>query len=175
MSQGHLQQRRGLYFKKIALSAKIKRRHIPSKEKEQLLQSATKGEAAKQITSEKVDEERHACLPSPGRKHSPLQLPGWKVGCSPQPLGPIGPRASIGKARGWYGFSPLCQINGSITPSAAGSYRLKACLKPFWAHGPHCQGILPETPLSITLGLDIQQISEDNVNKLKCLLFLELK
>lgn len=70
MSQGHLLQRRGLYFKEIALSAKIKGRHIHSKEKEQLLQSATKGEAAKQITNGKGNEERHTFLPSLGKKSS---------------------------------------------------------------------------------------------------------
>lgn len=76
MSQGHLQQRRGLYFKEIALSAKIERRHIHSEEKEQLLQSTTKGEAAKQIISEKGDEERHTSLPFLGRKSSLLSLTG---------------------------------------------------------------------------------------------------
>lgn len=72
MSQGHLQQKRGLYFKEIALSAKIKRRHIYSKEKEQLLQSTTKGEAAKQIVTGQKDEECHTLLPSLGKKSSPL-------------------------------------------------------------------------------------------------------
>lgn len=51
----------------------MKRRHIHSEEKEQLLQSTTKGKAAKQIISEKGDEECHTFLPFFGQKElSPL-------------------------------------------------------------------------------------------------------
>lgn len=60
-----------LYFKEIALSAKIKRRHIQTKEEEQQLQSTTKGKAAKQVIDGKGDEECHTFLPSLGQKCSP--------------------------------------------------------------------------------------------------------
>ena len=149
MSQGHLLQRRGLYFKEIALSAKIKRRHIHSKEKEQMLQGATRGEAAKQIIGEKGSEERHTFLPPLGKRSSSLSLTGQKVGwLHPNGrLGPVGPFAQMGKAREYMMFST---VPNQWLYYTCRSWVIKAgaLWNSFRPQGPHSHKVPPRNTIS---------------------------